>query len=120
MNNLLDGEADLSDVKFTDAPVPEHLWLRDGDVLFNRTNSWEHVGRTGIWRGQIETATFASYLVRLHPHPDKLLPEMLNSWLKLGTDSDRYAPTSHARSSASEHQSDESSFDPGRVPEELG
>ena len=81
MNNVLDGEAELSDLKFTDAPVPEHLWLRDGDVLFNRTNSWEHVGRTGIWRGQIESATFASYLVRLNPHPDKLLPEMLNFWL---------------------------------------
>ena len=81
MNNVFDGEAELSDLKFTDAPVPEHLWLRDGDVLFNRTNSWEHVGRTGIWRGQIESATFASYLVRLNPHPDKLLPEILNSWL---------------------------------------
>ncbi len=81
MNNLLDGEAQLSDLKFTDVPVPEQLWLRDGDVLFNRTNSWEHVGRTGIWRGQIEKATFASYLVRLNPHPAKLLPEMLNFWL---------------------------------------
>ena len=81
MNNLLDGEAELSDLKFTDAPVPEHLWLMDGDVLFNRTNSWEHVGRTAIWRGQIESATFASYLVRLNPHPEKLLPEMLNFWL---------------------------------------
>lgn len=81
MNNLLNGEAELSDLKFTDAPVPEHLWLRNGDVLFNRTNSWEHVGRTGIWRGQIESATFASYLVRLNPDPDKLLPEMLNYWL---------------------------------------
>ena len=81
MNNLLNGEAELSDLKFTNAPVPEHLWLKDGDVLFNRTNSWEHVGRTGIWRGQIESATFASYLVRLNPHPDKLLPEMLNFWL---------------------------------------
>ena len=81
MNNMLDGEAELSDLKFTNAPVPERLWLRDGDVLFNRTNSWEHVGRTGIWRGQIAIATFASYLVRLNPHPDKLLPEMLNLWL---------------------------------------
>ena len=81
MNNLLDGEAELSDLKFTNAPVPGHLWLKDGDVLFNRTNSWEHVGRTGIWRGQIESVTFASYLVRLDPHPDKLLPEMLNFWL---------------------------------------
>jgi len=81
MNNLFDGEAELSDLKFTDAPVPEHLWLRNGDVLFNRTNSWEHVGRTGIWRGQIERATFASYLVRLNPNPAKLIPELLNMWL---------------------------------------
>ena len=81
MNNLLDGEAELTNLKFTDVPVPEHLWLRDGDVLFNRTNSWEHVGRTGIWRGQIDSATFASYLVRLNPHPDKLLSGMLNFWL---------------------------------------
>ena len=81
MNNLLDGEVELSDLKFSSAPVPEHLWLKDGDVLFNRTNSWEHVGRTGIWRGQIESATFASYLVRLNSHPGKLLPEMLNYWL---------------------------------------
>ena len=57
MNNLLDGEADLSDLKFTDSPVPGHLWLRDGDVLFNRTNSWKHVGRTGIWRGRLQSAT---------------------------------------------------------------
>jgi len=81
MNNLLDGEVELSDLKFSDFPAPKKLWLRDGDVLFNRTNSWEHVGRSGIWRGQIECATFASYLVRLNPHPDKLLPEMLNFWL---------------------------------------
>ena len=87
--------------------------------LFNRTNSWEHVGRTGIWRGQIESATFASYLVRLNPHPAKLLPEMLNFWPELGTDADRHAPTSHTRCPASEHQSDESSLNSRRVPENL-
>jgi type I restriction enzyme S subunit len=81
MNNLLDGEAELSDLKYADVSIPEHLWLQNGDVLFNRTNSWEHVGRTGIWRDQIEKATFASYLVRLNPHPKKLLPDMLNIWL---------------------------------------
>jgi type I restriction enzyme S subunit len=81
MNNLTDGEADLSELKYTNAPVPEHLWLRTGDVLFNRTNSWEHVGRTGIWRGQLKLATFASYLVRLNPDPDRLSSELLNLWL---------------------------------------
>ena len=29
----------------------------------------------------MESASFASYLVRRNPHPDKLLPEMLNFWL---------------------------------------
>ena len=81
MNNLSEGEAELSDLKYSAAPVPEGLWLRPGDVLFNRTNSWEHVGRTGIWRGQIERATFASYLVRLNPNPDRLISELLNLWL---------------------------------------
>ena len=120
MNNLLDGEAALSDLKFTDAPVSDHLWLRDGDVLFNRTNSWEHVGRTGIWRGQVESATFASYLVRLNPHPDKLLPEMLNFWLNWERIQIAMRRQATPCSSASEHQSDESSFDPRRVPEKLG
>lgn len=81
MNNFSEGEADVSDLKYTELMPPEKLWLRDGDVLFNRTNSWEHVGRTGIWRCQIEKATFASYLVRLNPDPNKLLSEMLNIWL---------------------------------------
>jgi len=84
MNNLAGGEADLTDLKATALPVPEALWLRPLDVLFNRTNSWEHVGRTGIWRGQIERATFASYLVRLTPTPN-LLPELLNLWLNAPT-----------------------------------
>ncbi len=81
MNNLFEGEAELSDLKYSAIPLPEGLWLRPGDVLFNRTNSWEHVGRTGIWRGQIERATFASYLVRLNPRPDLLNCELLNIWL---------------------------------------
>ncbi len=81
MNNLKDGEAELSNLKCTPEPVPEGLWLQPGDVLFNRTNSWEHVGRAGIWRGQLQKATFASYLVRLNPRRDQLIPDLLNLWL---------------------------------------
>jgi type I restriction enzyme S subunit len=81
MNNFVGGDADLSELKYTDKPVPEKLWLRWGDVLFNRTNSWEHVGRTGMWRNECERATFASYLVRLDPDRSILSPELLNIWL---------------------------------------
>ena len=41
------------------------LYLKDGDVLFNRTNSWELVGKTGVFRGPDNRFTFASYLIRL-------------------------------------------------------
>ena len=51
------------------------------NVLFNRTNSIDHVGRTGIWRGQIDVASFASYLVRLVPQTGRLTAEFLNRWL---------------------------------------
>lgn len=81
MNNFENGEAKLDDLKYSSSYVPPKLSLKNGDVLFNRTNSWEHVGRTGIWRGQIEQASFASYLVRLNPRRDLLNPELLNYWL---------------------------------------
>jgi type I restriction enzyme S subunit len=83
MNNLKDGEIDITDLKLSASNEAKKLLLRPLDVLFNRTNSIEHVGRTSIWRGQIENASFASYLVRLLPDLNKLLPEYLNYWLNL-------------------------------------
>ena len=81
MMNFSDGEADLTDLKFSDGPQAKGLMLEPGDVLFNRTNSIDHVGRTGIWRGQMESVSFASYLVRLVPAATELTSEFLNRWL---------------------------------------
>jgi type I restriction enzyme, S subunit len=83
MNNLKDGEVELTDLKKSASIEAANLLLKPFDILFNRTNSIEHVGRTGIWRGQIEQASFASYLVRLIPEQSKLIPEYLNIWLNL-------------------------------------
>ncbi|HEY9801787.1 MAG TPA: restriction endonuclease subunit S [Leptolyngbyaceae cyanobacterium] len=83
MNNLKNGEVDLTDLKKSGSTQAEKLLLQNFDVLFNRTNSIEHVGRTGIWRGQISQASFASYLVRLVPDTSKLIHEYLNIWLNL-------------------------------------
>lgn len=44
--------------------------LNENDVLFNRTNSFEFVGRTGIIKDQTD-CTFASYLIRLIPNTIK-------------------------------------------------
>jgi len=83
MNNLAGGRIRLDDIKVATVPVPERLLLRNRDVLFNRTNSIEHVGRTSIWQDELKTATFASYLVRLNPDQRRLLPEYLVRWLNL-------------------------------------
>ncbi len=83
MNNLKDGEVGLADLKWSASPEAARLLLRPLDVLFNRTNSMEHVGRTAIWRGQMAEASFASYLVRLVPDRSRLIPEYLNIWLNL-------------------------------------
>ncbi len=54
--------------------------LDKGDILFNRTNSHELVGRTGIYYLDGEHV-FASYLVRLKTNDIKLLPDYLTIYL---------------------------------------
>lgn len=94
MNNLGSGEVDVSDLKYSPGMVGPDLLLKDGDVLFNRTNSMEHVGRTSIWRSQLSEATFASYLVRLFPDESRItkpyLVHLLN-WEVNQTQMRRYA-----------------------------
>jgi type I restriction enzyme S subunit len=47
------------------------------DVIFNRTNSYELVGRTAIFQLS-DDYVFASYLIRLITNSEKLYPEFLN------------------------------------------
>lgn len=54
--------------------------LKENDVLFNRTNSFDFVGRTGIVKDQTD-CTFASYLIRLVPDTNIILPEFLTLYL---------------------------------------
>ena len=51
-----------------------------GDVIFNRTNSFELVGRTAIFN-LAGDYVFASYLIRLITNSEKLYPEFLNLYL---------------------------------------
>ncbi|MBD0844612.1 restriction endonuclease subunit S [Streptomyces sp. TRM68416] len=81
MNNLEDGKPELSELRYCPVLVPHRLELRHGDVLFNRTNSIDHIGKSGMWRSEIPRATFASYLVRINPDPSRLIPEYLVEWL---------------------------------------
>ncbi|MFD6986329.1 restriction endonuclease subunit S, partial [Streptomyces sp. NPDC059956] len=81
MNNLQGGKVDLEDLRYYSGAVPRRVLLQRGDVLFNRTNSIDHVGKAGIWQGQFPDATFASYLVRLNINIDRIIPEYLVEWL---------------------------------------
>ncbi|MEE3098998.1 MAG: restriction endonuclease subunit S, partial [Pseudomonadota bacterium] len=75
-NVLLDPSARIEGDAETLAP----LMVRRGDILLNRTNSPDLVGKTGICRGDAD-AVFASYLVRLHVDAKKADAEYVNYWL---------------------------------------
>jgi type I restriction enzyme S subunit len=79
MGNIQEGELDLSRLKYTPASNVEALLLSEGDLLFNRTNSAELVGKTAIYRSRPAPCSFASYLVRLRIHGCDA--EFVNFWL---------------------------------------
>ena len=70
-----DGRVSLSPRNFVDLSPEtfEELKLRSGDVIFNRTNSTDLVGKTACWRLKRD-AVLASYLVRLRLKSN-VLPE---------------------------------------------
>ena len=54
------------------------LYLKQFDLLYNRTNSAELVGKTGIYLGEDDCRTFASYLIRLRASRKHFSPYFLN------------------------------------------
>lgn len=77
MGNIQNGQLDWDDLVFTSDPKEIKKYrLRAGDVLFNRTNSPELVGKTAVFKGEQE-AIYAGYLIRVRCGK-KLLPAFLN------------------------------------------
>jgi len=77
------GEIDFGDLKYVDLEGKEldrHL-VHSGDVLFNRTNSAQLVGKTAVYRGP-EPIAYAGYLIRLRPG-DRLESEYLGAFMNL-------------------------------------
>ncbi len=84
MNEIHNMFADFTVNKFADITQAElnQFKLNDKDVLFNRTNSYEWVGRTGIYRKtDKDDFVFASYLVRFVPNEKVITPEYLTTFL---------------------------------------
>lgn len=82
MNNITySGELDLSDTKTIDIPDKElpKCTVRKGDVLFNRTNSKELVGKTCVYNRD-EKMVLAGFIIRIRLN-EKMLPDVLSSFL---------------------------------------
>lgn len=82
MMNIEEGLCIENDIKYVDLDEKdfEAYRLAWGDVLFNRTNSYELVGRTGVYELEGDHV-FASYLVRIKTDAEKLEPKFLALYL---------------------------------------
>jgi type I restriction enzyme S subunit len=80
MGNIQAGRLDWTDLVYTsdEREIKKHR-LRDGDVLFNRTNSPELVGKTAAYHDE-QPAIAAGYLIVVRCGP-RLMPDLLAHFL---------------------------------------
>lgn len=81
MGNIQDGQLDWESLVYTDDKdeIAKYL-LRHNDVLFNRTNSPELVGKTAIYKSEMP-AIFAGYLIRIRRKEELLNADYLSYFL---------------------------------------
>jgi type I restriction enzyme S subunit len=113
MNSITtNGWLNLSDLKYANLSKKdaENTTLQNGDLLFNRTNSKELVGKCAIWRDTKGVFSFASYLIRLRLK-EGMLPEYL--WATLNSTYGKYRLMNAAKQAVS--MSNVSPTDLGRI-----
>ena len=84
MDNIDDAFLIDDDVRFADIPksIFDQFEIKKDDVFFNRVNSEEFVGRTGIYKLGNLKSVFASYLIRARVKPNgEILADYLNIFL---------------------------------------
>ena len=77
-NVTYDGYLDCAELKHVLLPSADiaKYELRVGDIVFNRTNSKDLVGKTGLWDGRYP-AVAASYFIRLRLDESRVSPTFL-------------------------------------------
>jgi len=81
MGNIQDGRFIWDNLVYTnDDDEIEKYRLKYNDVLFNRTNSAELVGKVAIYKGELP-AIFAGYLIRINRKENLLDADFLNYYL---------------------------------------
>jgi len=82
MNNITySGETDFTDLKYIDLKKSEEdkYLAKKGDLLFNRTNSKELVGKTAVFESDTPMA-IAGYLIRVRTN-EKATPHYISAYL---------------------------------------
>jgi type I restriction enzyme S subunit len=81
MGNIQSGHFDFTDLKYIELTKNDlnKYRLEDGDILINRTNSQELVGKAAMFEKREGDWVFASYLIRLVVDRSKALPEFVNA-----------------------------------------
>lgn len=79
MNNIYDSELTIEKLKYItiDDKTKGKYLLGKGDLLFNRTNSKELVGKTAVF-DEDGDYTFASYIIRVKINPEKANVDYIN------------------------------------------
>ena len=57
------------------------LFLEKGDLVFNRTNSYDLVGKSGVFKKENNSYTLASYLIKVSLFQEKTYPDYVNNYI---------------------------------------
>lgn len=83
MGNIQNGTITFEDLKYLKEPSTSEsnsFTLQKGDILVNRTNSADLVGKSAVFEGN-GTFFYASYIIRLRPDFSKINPHFLNYYI---------------------------------------
>ncbi|MCP4110483.1 MAG: restriction endonuclease subunit S [Desulfobacteraceae bacterium] len=84
MVNINDGKIDFTNLKYVNKDIKDlpRLYLKKFDLVFNRTNSYELVGRMASFEKDDDEFTFASYLIRVGIFVNLINSDFVNSYFQ--------------------------------------
>jgi len=90
MGHIQSGMVTCTEMKYVQKNIRDlpRLLLKHNDILFNRTNSYELVGKAGIYKEKDDEYTFASYLIRV-----SLLSDIDPDYINLALNAPYYRAT---------------------------
>lgn len=78
---VLRDSATLERVRISDAET-EQFGVSEGQILINRVNSIEHLGKSLLVKSLVEPTVYESNMMRLDPNREKVYPEYLSALLQ--------------------------------------